>query len=222
MMRRTSSPAILPASLVAWRWTIVEVGRDRDDRLGHRFAQVALGGFLHFLKDVGRNLRRSVLLAARLHPGIAIVGFDDLVRHKTLVLLDGLVAIAPADQALDREYGVFRVGDRLALGRLAGEDLAILCESHHGRGRSGPFRVLDDFGIFAFHDSDAGIGRAKVNANDFGHSDYLSFRQTAQGLESSTQMPHPSPSMSGAGLQVVFDVAKFRLLYRFVTVLHQA
>ncbi len=37
-----------------------------------------------------------------------------------------------------------------------------------GRGAR-PFRILDDLRLFAFHDGDAGIGRAEVDTNNFSH-----------------------------------------------------
>ena len=44
-------------------------------------------------------------------PGIAIVGLDDVVGDELLVLGHHRIVHAAADQALDREEGVFGVGD---------------------------------------------------------------------------------------------------------------
>jgi hypothetical protein len=74
---------------------------------------------------------------------------------------------AAADQALDREDGVFRIGDGLALGRLADETLAVVREGDDGRRRARAFRILDDLRLAAFHDSDAGVGRAEVDTDYF-------------------------------------------------------
>ncbi len=57
---------------------VVEVGRDGDDRVGDGLAEIVLGGLLHLLQHHRRDFRRAVLLAARLDPGIAVVGLDDL------------------------------------------------------------------------------------------------------------------------------------------------
>src|SRR3546814_10013920 len=47
---------------------VVEIGGDGDHRLLHLFAQIGLGGFLHLLEDDGGNLRRRIVLAARMPP----------------------------------------------------------------------------------------------------------------------------------------------------------
>ena len=148
---------------------VVEIGRHGDHRLGDRLAEVLLGGFLHLLQDIGRNLARRVLLAAGLDPGVAVLALDDVEGDHLLVLGHHRVGVTAPDQALDGEQGVFRVGDRLALGRLAHEALAILGERHH-RGR-GPraFRVLDHLGLGPVHDGDAGIGGSEVDSDDFRH-----------------------------------------------------
>src|SRR5262249_27683033 len=102
-------------------------------------------------------------------PGIAIVRLHDMIGDELLVLLDHRVVPAPADQALDGEECIFRIGDRLALGRLADELFVIAVEGDdRGRGAS-PFRVLDDLRLLTFHDGDAGIGRSEVDPDDFCH-----------------------------------------------------
>ena len=54
-----------------------------------------------------------------------------------------------------------RVGDRLALGDLADESLAVLGEADDRGGRATAFGVRDDDGIAAFHDRDDGVRRAR-------------------------------------------------------------
>jgi hypothetical protein len=103
---------------------VVEVGRDGDDRLLDRAAEVALGGLLHLLEDLGADLRRRHPLAAALDPGVAVVGADDPVGHHAHVLLDHRVVEPAPDQALDGEERVLGVGDGLPLRRHTDQDLA--------------------------------------------------------------------------------------------------
>ena len=109
------------------------------------------------------------MLAVRSHPGVAVGGLDDLVGDETHVLLGHRVVEGAADEALDGEEGALGIGDRLTLGGLADEALAVVGESDdRGRGARA-FRVLDDLGRRALHDRDAGIGRPQVDADDFSH-----------------------------------------------------
>ena len=105
---------------------VVEIGGDRDDGLRHLLAEIGLGGLLHLLQDHRRDLRGRIFLAGRLDPGIAIVGIDDLVGDHALVFLRRRILEGPADQTLDRKQRVFGIGNRLALGRLADEALAVV------------------------------------------------------------------------------------------------
>ena len=79
------------------------------------------------------------------------------------------VVEAAADQALDREEGALGVGHRLALGGLADQALAVVGERDDRGRRARAFRILDDLGRRAFHDGDAGVGGAEVDADDFSH-----------------------------------------------------
>jgi hypothetical protein len=126
---------------------VVEIGRNGDDGLGDLFTQMRLGRFLHLLQDEAGDFRGRIFLAfAARDPGVAIVGLDDLVGHHADVLLGHRIVEAAPDQALDGEEGVFGIGNRLALGGLADQALAIRRESHNGRGGAGAFRILDDLG----------------------------------------------------------------------------
>ena len=93
----------------------------------------------------------------------------DLVGDELLVLLDHRVVVAPADQALDREDGALGIGDRLALGRLADQPLAVVGEGDDRRRGAHALGVLDDLRRLAFHHGDAGIGGAEVDADDLAH-----------------------------------------------------
>ena len=149
---------------------VVEVGGNGDHRLGDGLAEIGLGGFLHLLKDEGGDLRRAVILAAGIDPGVAIGAAADLVGDQLGVLLGDRIVEAAADQALHREDGVLGIGDRLALGRLADQPLAVLGESDDRGGGARAFRILDDLGLAAFHDGDAAVGRAEVDSDDSSHA----------------------------------------------------
>ena len=112
---------------------------------------------------------RRVLLAVGLDPGVAVVAAHDRVGDQALVLGDDRVVEAAADQALDGVKRVGRVGDGLALGGLADEALAVLGEGDHAGRGARALRVLDDPDVLAFHDGDAGVGGAEIDADDFAH-----------------------------------------------------
>ncbi len=120
---------------------VVEVGRDGDDRVGHLLAQVGLGVPLQLLQDEGAHLLRVELLAVEL---------DLPVRAH--------VALHGAD-------GPVHVRDRLALGDLADEHLAVLGEGDDGRRGPGALGVGDDGGLAALQNADDGVSRAQVDAD---------------------------------------------------------
>src|SRR5262249_26843466 len=148
---------------------VVEVGRDRDDGFDDLLAEMVLGGLLHLLEDERRDLGRAVLLPPNLDPGVAVVRPDDLVGGDLHRLLHLGVVKATADEALDGENRVFRVGDRLTAGDLPGQPLATVREGDHGGGDAAPFCVRDDYRVATFHDGDTGIGGPEIDSDDFGH-----------------------------------------------------
>ena len=81
-----------------------------------------------------------------------------------------------AHLTLDGSDGAVRIGDGLTLCRLAHHTLAALAEGHHGRGGAVALCVGDDNSLAAFHDGDAGIGRTKVDTDNFRHNDCLLIR----------------------------------------------
>ena len=102
---------------------VIEVGRNRDDRLGHRLAKIALGSLFHLLQDEGGNLRGGELVFVDLHPCVAVVTLDDIVGDQVHILLGQRIVETTADQTLDGKKGVFRIGDSLTLRRLADKTL---------------------------------------------------------------------------------------------------
>ena len=149
---------------------VVEVRRHRDDGLGHFFTEIVLGGLLHLHEHARGNFRRRLLFVLGFDPGVAVVGLHDLVGHHVDVLLhDGVVELA-ADEALDGEQRVLRIGDRLALGRLAHQDFVVLGERDDGRRGAITLAVLDDARLAAFHDGDAGIRGSQIDADYLAHT----------------------------------------------------
>ena len=148
---------------------VVEIGGHRDDGLRHRLAKIGLGGLLHLLEDDGGNLGGAVFLPAGLDPGVAVAAVDHRIGQVLAVLGDHRVVRAPADQALDRKDRVGRVRDRLPLGRLAHEALAVGEGDDRGR-RARPFGVLDHARLGAIHDGNAAVRGSKVDTDDFGHN----------------------------------------------------
>ena len=113
---------------------VVEVGRDGDDRLGDLLAEVGLGVGLELLEDHRADLGRRVRLVADDDPDPVALGILlDLVRDELLRALHLGVVPAAAHEPLDREDGVGRVRDGLALGQLADESLAGLGEGDDRR-----------------------------------------------------------------------------------------
>ena len=105
---------------------IVKVGRNGDNGFGHRFAEVVFSGLFHFLQHFRRDLRRRHFLTFYFQPGVAVVGRGDFVRHDFNITLHFFVLEATADQTLDSEQRILRVGHRLTFSRLAHQSFAIL------------------------------------------------------------------------------------------------
>ena len=152
---------------------VVEVGGNGDDGLVDLLAEIGFRGLLHLLQDEGGDLRGRIGLAVGLDPGVAVRRLDDLVGDELLVLLDHRVVVAAADQALDREEGALGIGDRLALGRLADEALAVVGEGDDRRRGAHALGVLDDLRRLAIHDGDARIGGAEIDPDDLSHGPHI-------------------------------------------------
>ena len=131
---------------------VVEVRRDGDHRLGDLLAEIILGGLLHLLEDVRRDLLRAVILAADAHPhGVGRAGHHAIGDH--LHFFVDLLHPAP-HEALDGEDRVLGIGDCLPLGDLPNQQLALLGECDHGRTSSRAFGIRYDDRFAALHDGD--------------------------------------------------------------------
>ena len=159
---------------------VVEIGGNGDDGLLDLLPEMGFRRLLHLLQDEGGDLRGRIGLAVDLDPGVAVRRLADLVGNELLVLLDHRVVVAPSDQALDRENGLLRIGDRLPLGGLSDQPFTIVGEGdNRGRGAHA-LRVLDHAGRLAFHHRDAGIGGAEVDADDLAHGTSSLSRQAGR------------------------------------------
>src|SRR5690606_10380583 len=148
---------------------VVEIGRNGDHRFGHRLAEVVFGGLLHLLQDFCRNLRWCHLLAVDFHPGIAVVGLDDLVGDQLDIFLHHILFEAATDEALHRVQSVVRVGHCLTLGRLTDQNFAIVGVRNDGRRGTAALGILDDLGLAVFQNGNARVGSTQVNTDDFAH-----------------------------------------------------
>ncbi len=150
---------------------VVEVGRDGDDRLGHLLTEVGFGVGLQFGEDLGGDFFRredaGLTIDFAFDGGVAVLTFDHLVRQLGGDALH--FTVLAADEALGGEDGILGVGDGLALGGLADEDVAVLGEGDDRRRGARAFGIGDDDGLACFQDGHAGVGCTEVDADDFAH-----------------------------------------------------
>ena len=151
--------------------TVVEVSRHSNDGLGHFFAQKVLGGLFHFAQYIGRHLRGSELFVLGFDPCIAVVSFDNFVRHQVNVFLYGVFGKLAADQPFDSVKRVGWIGHSLSLSGRADQGLAVFHVGDDRGGRAGAFGVFQDFDLIAIHDGHAAIGGAKVNTDNLTHGE---------------------------------------------------
>ena len=151
---------------------VIKVGWHGDDGLSHGLAQIILGSFLHLAQYVGADLLRGHALAAHFHPRVTVVGRCDLVGHEIDVFLYFFLGELAANQALDGIQRVLRIGNCLSLGRCANQHFATILVGNDGRRGTCALRVFNHLGRVAFHDGDAGVGRAQVNSDNSSH-DFL-------------------------------------------------
>ena len=121
-----------------------EIRGNGDDRLRHGFAEVRFRVGLELLQDHRGDFLRGVVLAVDVH----------LARG--------------AHVALDRRDRAVGVRDGLALCDLADHALAVF-KRNHGRRGAHAFGIGDDDRFAAFKESDAGVRRAEVDADNFAH-----------------------------------------------------
>ncbi len=145
-----------------------EVGRDGDDRFGHVLTEVLLGRLLHLLENHGGDLLRRIELAVDVHAGGVVLAADHLVRHPGDFLSHTVIGLA--HEPLDGEHGVVRVGDGLALGRVADLALTAVGESDDGRGGALSLVIDNDGRLVAFHHGHARVRGSKVDSDNLSHN----------------------------------------------------
>lgn len=124
-------PSNLASILGSLTLRVVEISRNGDDSVLNRLVKICLGCLLHLVQNETSNLRRRILLAASLNPGIAVCMLHDLEGNLLDVLLDlGIGEFSP-DQTLRGEECVFGIDDSLTLGGDTNKALAVLGESNY-------------------------------------------------------------------------------------------
>ena len=150
MIRSTSRPAICPASLVAWRCASSKYAGTVITACVTVSPRNASASRFSLTQDLGADLLRP--------PSLAVdVDGPSLVAHVTL-------------HRPDRPVGV---RDRLALGDLAHQDLAVLREADHGGGRPRPFRVRDHDRLAGLQHGHDRVRRAQVDTDRSCHLWFL-------------------------------------------------
>ncbi len=162
-------PGDAPGVLGRLTLRIVEVGRDRDDRLAHRFAERLFGERLELAQHEGGDLLGTVLAIADLDLHVAVGRLDQGVGQQIARALDVRIAVLPADQALDREHRLLRVGDRLALGDLPHEPVAVRREGDDRRRRAAAVAVRQHPRREGLDHRDAAVRGAEIDADDLPH-----------------------------------------------------
>ena len=172
---------------------VVEVRGHGDDRLGHGVAEIRLGVPLQLAQDAGRDLLRLV--------GLAVDVDGPVGPHVPLHGADGPV----------------RVGDGLALGHLADEDLAGLGEAHHRRGGTPTLGVRDHDGLTRLQHTDHRVGGSQVDSYGLGHV-CLSFPLSSPSASSSADAcVYRSSSICSAFSVAKLSASVSRYLMKSVT-----
>ena len=143
---------------------VVEVRGDGDDGLVDLMAEVVLSCVLELHQHAGRDFGGSVLTAVDVDLDVLFLAADDLVRNDLLFRFD--FGVTASHEPLDRVDRVLGVRDGLPLGGLADEDVALVGECDDAGRRGVTFLVGDDLDFAPFHDRDARVGRAEVDADD--------------------------------------------------------
>ena len=173
MMRRTSSPAIRPASRVAVRCASLKYAGHRDDRaIDFRInlallGEERLGAVLQLAQDEGGDLRRRELAGAQsdLDDAARIAG--ETKREQPRLVADVVDALAhEALHGVDRAAGI---GQKTTLGLAPDVYRLILGNRHDRRQQRVAAAIADHDGHAVLHVGDEAVGGAEIDADDFAH-----------------------------------------------------
>ena len=164
MIRADLEPGDLAGVLGRLPLTVVKIGRDRDHGLADLVAQIALRRFLELSQDQRRDLGRRVVFLVGVDLDEVARPPDDLVRDHLFFGLD--LVMAAAHEPLDRVDRLGRVGDRLALRRVADQHVSLGRESHHRRRETTPLLIGDHRHIAPLHHRDDAVRRSQIDANN--------------------------------------------------------
>ena len=152
--------------------TIIEVGRNGDDRLFDRLAKAFLGPRTKRTQDIGGNLHRgqdTVTDIQAHHHRFArffgVLGRDfDMIWQRAGDGFD--IGYATAHQAFDRRYDAIGIIVDLITGRLAHHRIgirAVIDDGGHDGIATGC--IAEHFGFFIVRDRDDGIRRTQIDTN---------------------------------------------------------
>ena len=80
---------------------IIEVGWNSNNGFRYFFTEVVFGGFFHFAQDFCGDLWWRHFFVAHTDPCVAVVGFNDGVRHQADVFLNFFFVEFATDQTLN-------------------------------------------------------------------------------------------------------------------------
>ncbi len=111
---------------------IVEIGRNGDNGLAHRFAQISLSIGFKFLENHGADFRGRIFSISHDDFNVAIGRFFDGVRDQLDNPLDfGIVKLTP-HEALNGKDSILGIDHRLTFGYLADHALVrFRVDGHH-------------------------------------------------------------------------------------------
>ncbi len=107
---------------------------------------------LEFLQNHRGDFGRRIDLAVGLDTGRIAISAYDLVGNGFDLIRDFIKT--PPHETFDGKYSIFRVGNRLTFGNLAGQTLTAAVDGNDRRRRSIALLIGDNGGLAAFHDGD--------------------------------------------------------------------